>query len=76
MYVFVEESESLTGAGKLYPGLTLKNRFCSAGDDNCKNTGSCGINLANGRFCGEKRYSSDYAGKRYSVGIEMLCLNY
>ena len=52
--------------------------FASAGDDNCKNTGRrrwlrCGINLANGRFCREKRYSSDHAGKQYSVGRGMLC---
>ena len=32
-------------------------------------------NLANGRFCGEKRYSDDHAGKQYSVGIEKFLLN-
>ena len=36
----LRESKSLTGVGKLTPGLMWKNRvFVSVGDDGCKNTG-------------------------------------
>ena len=28
--------------------------------------------MANGRFCGEKRYSNDHAGEQYSVGRDAL----